>query len=108
MKVFIILARNENRAELDEDANSLGSGLVVSRAGCPRGSLQAQSFVNFRGHFLAFAVKRNLEKLTQLFQSPGDGGTRESCIGLKILAMLQLGRVAGKRHGSTLGSTFLC
>ena len=85
VKVFIILARNENRAEFDENSNSLGSGLLVSRIDCPRSSLQAQSFVNFRGNFLAFVEERNLEKLTQLFQSPGDGGTRESCVDFWVL-----------------------
>jgi hypothetical protein len=44
--VFLVRARNENRAELDEDVNSLGSGLFVSRIGRPRGFLQTQSFIN--------------------------------------------------------------
>jgi hypothetical protein len=83
--VFITLARNENRAELEEDTNSLGSSFLISRIGCPRGSLQAQSLVSLRGKFLAFAEERNLEKLTQLFQSPGNGGTRESCVATRVV-----------------------
>ncbi len=85
MIVVIVLARNENRAQLEEDANSLGSGPFVSRIGRPRGSVQTQGFEKLRGDFLAFGEERNFEEQTQVFHSPGDGGTREGCVDLRIL-----------------------
>ncbi len=75
--VIFMLARNENRAKLEEHADSLGSGPFVSPVGRFCGSFQAQSFENLRGNFLAFDKERNLEKLTQLFHGPGDGGMNE-------------------------------
>ncbi len=39
--VIIVLARSVNRAEFDENFNSLGSGQLVSRADRSRSSLQA-------------------------------------------------------------------
>ncbi len=65
--VVLVLARNENRAKLEEHADPLGSGPFVSPVGRFCGSFQAQSLENFRGNFLAFDKERNLEKLTKLF-----------------------------------------